>query len=88
MQTWFDKVGVEELKQPMQNPDLNPTEDLQDELVCKLRARPLTSVTNLTNALVAHEQYLTSMHQNLMENFPRKVKFIDKAKRNKSRMGC
>lgn len=32
MKTWFFSVGVEELKYPAQSPELNPTDELWDEL--------------------------------------------------------
>ena len=49
------EINVEELDWPAQSPDLNPIEDLWDELERRLRARPdhLTSVPDLTNAFVA-----------------------------------
>lgn len=49
------KAGEEELEQPAQSSDLDPTEHLWYEQECQLRAKPshLTSVPDLTNALVA-----------------------------------
>lgn len=32
METWFGQFGVEELMWPAESPDLNPNEDLLDEL--------------------------------------------------------
>ena len=55
IQKWFVEIGVEELDWPAQSPDLNPIDNLWDELERRLRARlnfP-TSVPDLTNALVA-----------------------------------
>jgi hypothetical protein len=54
IQKLFVVIGVEELDWPAQSPDLNPIEQLWDELEHRLRARPnhLTSVPDLTNALV------------------------------------
>lgn len=46
MTCWHAKVGVEEL-------DLNPMEDLWDELECQMYPKPPhTSLCDLTNALV------------------------------------
>ena len=55
IQKCFVEIGVEELDWPAQSPDLNPIEYLWEELERRLRARPNrpTSVTELTNALVA-----------------------------------
>ncbi|GFW74828.1 transposable element Tcb1 transposase [Trichonephila clavipes] len=39
-QTWFDKMGVQKLDWPSQNPDLNPIEHLWDELERRLRSQP------------------------------------------------
>ena len=51
IQKWFDEISVEELDWPAQSTDLNPIEQLWDELERQLRARPNrpTSVPNLTN---------------------------------------
>lgn len=46
--TWFDKVGLKELKCPAQRHNLNPSERLWDELVCQ-------------QGLLAQQQYLTSL---------------------------
>ena len=40
IQKWFVEIGVEELDWPVQNPELNPSEHLWDELECPLRASP------------------------------------------------
>uniref|UniRef100_A0A4W5QVF5 Bromo domain-containing protein n=1 Tax=Hucho hucho TaxID=62062 RepID=A0A4W5QVF5_9TELE len=55
IQKWFVKIGVEELDWPAQRRDLNPIEQLWDELERRLQARPNrpTSVPNLTNFLLA-----------------------------------
>ena len=55
IQKWFVEINVEELDWPAQSPELNPIEQLWDELERRLRARPNhpTSVPDLTNALVA-----------------------------------
>ena len=49
MQKWFVGIGVEELDWPAQSPDLNPIEQLCDELELRLQARPNrpTSVPDL-----------------------------------------
>lgn len=33
IKAWFAKTGVEELKEPAQNPDLNSTKHLQDQVM-------------------------------------------------------
>jgi hypothetical protein len=55
IQKWFVKICVEEFDWPVQSPDLNPIEQLWDELERQLQARPNrpTSVPDLTNSLVA-----------------------------------
>jgi hypothetical protein len=59
--------------------DLNPIEDIWDELEHRLRAgsnRP-TSVPNLTNARVAEwKQVPTAMLQHLVESLPRRVEAV------------
>ena len=65
---------MEELDWPAQSPDLHPIEHRWDELERRLRARANhpTSVSNLTNALVAEwKQVPTAMFQHLVESFPR-----------------
>ena len=54
------EIGVEELDWSALSPDLNPIERLWDELQRLLRARPNrpTSVTDLTNALVADWKHI------------------------------
>ena len=54
IKTWMREFGVDELDWPAQSPDLNPIEQLWDELEQRLRARPShpTSVCDLTNALL------------------------------------
>ena len=79
IQKCFVKIGVEELHWPAQSPDLNPLEHLWDELERRLWARPNrpTSVTNLTNALVAEwKQVSAAMFQHLVENLPRRVEAV------------
>jgi hypothetical protein len=78
-QKWFIEIGVEELDRPAQSPDLNPIKHLCDELECRPRARPnlQTSVTDLTNALVAEwEQFLAAIFQYLVESLPRRVEAV------------
>ena len=55
IQKWFVGISVEELDWPAQSPDLKSIDHLCHELERQLRARPNrpTSVTDLTNALVA-----------------------------------
>ena len=80
---WFVKISVEELDWPAQRPDLNPIEQLWDELERQLRARPdrPTSVPDLTNALVAEwKQVPAAMYQHLVESFPRRVEAVIEAK--------
>ena len=75
---------MEELDWPAQNPDLKPIEHLWDELEHRLRARPNhpTSVTNLTNVLVAEwKQDPAAMFQHLAESLPRRVEAVIAAKR-------
>uniref|UniRef100_A0A8K9WQW0 Tc1-like transposase DDE domain-containing protein n=1 Tax=Oncorhynchus mykiss TaxID=8022 RepID=A0A8K9WQW0_ONCMY len=70
IQKWFVEIGVEELDWPAQSPDLNPIDNLWDELERRLRARlnfP-TSVPDLTNALVAEwKQVPAAMFQHLVK---------------------
>ena len=83
IQKWFVKIGVEELDSLAQSPDLNPIEHLWDELERRLRARPnrLTSVPDLTNALVVErKQVPAAMFQHLVESLPRRVEAVLAAK--------
>ena len=79
LQKPFVEIGVEELDWPAQSPDLNPIEHLWDELERLLRARPnrLTSVLDLTNALVAEWKQVPAVKfQHLMESLPRRVEAV------------
>ena len=73
---WIAEIGVEELDWPAQSPDLNPIQQLWEELERRLRAGPNhpTSVPNLTNALVAEwKQVPVAMFQHIVESLPRQV---------------
>ena len=73
IQKWFVKIGVEELDWPAQSPDLNPIDNLWDELERRLQGRPNhpTSVPDLTNAHVAEwKQVPAAMLQHLVESLP------------------
>ena len=66
IQKWLVEIDVEELDWPAQSPDLNPIER-------RLRDRPNrpTSVSDLTNALVAEwQQVPAAMFQHLVKAFP------------------
>jgi hypothetical protein len=83
IQKWFVKIGVEELDWPAQSPDLNPIKHIWDELKLRLQPRPNhpTSVSNLTNALVAEwKQVPTVMFQHVVESPPRRVEAVIAAK--------
>ena len=74
IQKWFVEIA--------QSHDLNPIEHLWDELERQLRARPnhLTSVPDLTNALVAEwKQLHAAMFQHLVKNLPRRVEAVTAA---------
>jgi hypothetical protein len=76
IQKWFVEICVEELDWPAQSPDLNPIENIWDELECRLRARPNhpTSVPDLTNALVAEwKKVPKAMFQHLEESIHGRV---------------
>ena len=67
---WFVEICVEELDWPAQSPDLNPIEQLWDELEQRLRAKSNRSISvpDLTNALVAEwKQVPAAMFQHLVE---------------------
>ena len=77
IQKCFVEIGVEELDWPAQSPDLNPIENIWDELECQLEASPncTTSEPNLTNALVAEWKPIpAAMFQHLVESLPRRLK--------------
>lgn len=62
----------------LQWPDLNPSEQLLDELEHRLRARPScpTAVPDFTNALLTEgTQIPTDMIQNV-ENLPRRAEVV------------
>uniref|UniRef100_A0A673VX79 Tc1-like transposase DDE domain-containing protein n=1 Tax=Salmo trutta TaxID=8032 RepID=A0A673VX79_SALTR len=68
---------------PWPSPDLNPIEHLWDELKRRLRARSNcpTSVSDLTNALVAEwQQVPAAMFLHLVESLPRRVEAAISAK--------
>ena len=78
IQKWFVKIGVKELDWPAQSPDLIPIKHLWHELERRLRARPKrpTSVSDLTNALVAEWKSPQAMFQHLVESLPRRVEAV------------
>uniref|UniRef100_A0A8C8FXR6 Tc1-like transposase DDE domain-containing protein n=1 Tax=Oncorhynchus tshawytscha TaxID=74940 RepID=A0A8C8FXR6_ONCTS len=83
IQKWFVEIGVEVLYWPAKSPDLNPIKLLWDELECRLQVRSnlLTSVPNLTNALVVEwMQVPAAMFQHLVESLPRRVEAVIAAK--------
>ena len=75
IQKWFVEICVEELDWPARSPDLNPIEQLWDELEKRLQARANrpTSVPYLTDALVAEwKQVPAAMFQHLVKSLPRR----------------
>ena len=75
IQKCFFKIGVKELDWPAQCPDLNTIEHLWDELERRLRARSnrLTSVPDLTNALMAEwKEFPAAIFQHLSQSLPTK----------------
>ena len=74
---------MEELDWPAQRPDLNPIEQLWDELESRLRARPTppSSVPDLTNALVAEwKQVPAAMFLHLVEILPIRLEAVNQIK--------
>lgn len=63
IKTWFAKTEMEEIEWPVQNPNLNSSEQLWDELKRWLCARPSypKSMHDLTNT--SNRQIPTTIHQ-------------------------
>jgi hypothetical protein len=80
---WFMDNKVPEMDWPAHSPDLNPTENLWDELECRLRSRPQcpTSLTALATAL--QEEWAAippEMFRQVTESHPGTVRTVIKAK--------
>lgn len=78
-----EEFGVEELDWPAQSPELNPIEQLWDELERRLRARPSrpTSVPDLTNELLEEWAKIPiNTLLNLEESLPRRAEAVIAAK--------
>ena len=73
---------MEELDWPAQGPDLNPIEDLWDELERQLRAMPNLPHQSPTSLMLVAEwkQVLTAMFQHLVESLPSRVEAVIAAK--------
>ena len=72
-------VPVKELDWPAQSPDLNPIENLWDELDRRLRARSScpTTKSDLTNALLEEWSKIPiNTLLNLVESLPRRVEAV------------
>ncbi|GFW66660.1 transposable element Tcb1 transposase [Trichonephila clavipes] len=82
-QTWFDEMGVPKLDWPSQSPDLNPIEDLWDELERRLRSQPNrpSSLQALTSAVMdAWKAIPIVTYQKLVESLPKRVQAVIHAK--------
>lgn len=64
--TRFEEFGVEELKWPAQSLNLNPTENLEDELEWRFRVRPSHQIHNPQKGKI----------QNLAESVSRSVEAV------------
>jgi hypothetical protein len=80
---WFVYNKVPEMDWPTQSPDLNPIEQLWDELECRLRTRPQrpTSPTDVATALQEEWAVIPpETFRHLVESLPRRVQAVIKAK--------
>ncbi|GFV97671.1 transposable element Tcb1 transposase [Trichonephila clavipes] len=80
-QTWFDKMGVQKLDS--QSPDLNPIENLWDELERRLRSQPNrpSSPQALTSAVMdAWKAIPMVTYQKLVESLHKRVQAVIHAK--------
>lgn len=75
IKAWMKEFKVNELDWPAQSPDLNPIENLWDELEQRLRARPSPkSASDLTNALLEEWSKIPlDTLLNLVDNLPERV---------------
>lgn len=82
---WILENNVSHISWPPQSPDLNPIENIWDELERRVRKRvPLpTNETELFNFLQDEWSKLdSSVYNNLIESMPRRIKAVIKSKGN------
>ena len=80
---WFAEKNIQVLQWPGNSPDMNPIENLWEQLKNEIHEIPITTRTELITRLIHvwfHSDKISNMCKSLIQSMPRRVKALIEAK--------